>query len=140
MSVATVAVTQLENRLPKVIDARKHGMIDYCHAAFFLGMALVCRKSEPRAALAALMTGSFVLVQSLLTDYPLGVKKVIPFRVHGQMDAAFAASSFMIPKVFGFSDSAAASVFTGNSFVEAAVVGATDFSSERARSEYEYNS
>jgi len=140
MSVATVAVTQLENRLPKVIDARKHGMIDYCHAAFFLGMALVCRKSEPRAALAALMTGSFVLVQSLLTDYPLGVKKVIPFRVHGQMDAAFAASSFMIPKVFGFSDSAAASVFTGNSFVEAAVVGATDFSSERARSEYEYHS
>ena len=140
MSVATVVVNQLENRLPKVIDARKHGMIDYCHAAFFLGMALVCRKSEPRAALAALMTGSFVLVQSLLTDYPLGVKKVIPFRVHGQMDAAFAASSFMIPKVFGFSDSAAASVFTGNSFVEAAVVGATDFSSERARSEYEYHS
>src|SRR3569833_1013477 len=140
MSGTSAAVNELENRLPKVIDARKHGIIDYCHAAFFLGMAYVCRKSEPRAALAALLTGSFVLVQSLLTDYPLGVKKVIPFRVHGQMDAAFAASSFMIPKVFGFSDSAAASVFTGNSFVEAAVVGATDFSSERARSEYEYHS
>lgn len=142
MSVATAAVNELENRLPKVIDARKHGIIDYCHAAFFLGMAYVCRKSEPRAAMAALMTGSFVLVQSLLTDYPLGVKKVIPFRVHGQMDAAFAASSFMVPKVFGFSDSPAAAVFKGNSFVEAAVVGATDFSSERARSEessYEYS-
>lgn len=135
MSVANVALNQLENRLPKVIDARKHGMIDYSHAAFFLGMAYVCRKSEPRAALAALLTGSFVLVQSLLTDYPLGVKKVIPFKVHGQMDAAFAASSFMVPKVFGFTDSPAASVFKGNSFVEAAVVGATDFSSERARSE-----
>jgi hypothetical protein len=135
MSVASIAVNELENRLPKVIDARKHGMIDYGHAAFFLGMAFVCRKSEPRAALAALVTGSFVLVQSLLTDYPLGVKKVIPFRVHGQMDAAFAASSFMVPKIFGFSDSPAASVFKANSFVEAAVVGATDFSSERARSE-----
>lgn len=135
MSVATLAVNQLESRLPKVIDARKHGIIDYCHAAFFLGMAYVCRKSEPRAALAALCTGSFVLVQSLLTDYPLGVKKVIPFKVHGQMDAAFAASSFMLPKVFGFSDSPAATVFQANSFVEAAVVGATDFSSERARSE-----
>ena len=135
MAVANVALNQLENRLPKVIDARQHGMIDYCHAAFFLGMAYVCRKSEPRAALAALLTGSFVLVQSLLTDYPLGAKKVIPFKVHGQMDAAFAASSFMVPKVFGFSDSPAASVFKGNSFVEAAVVGATDFSSERARSQ-----
>jgi hypothetical protein len=140
MSVATVAMNELENRLPKVIDARKHGIIDYCHAAFFFGMAYMCRKSEPRAAVAALVTGSFVLVQSLLTDYPYGVKKVIPFRVHGQMDAAFAASSFMVPKVFGFSDSKVASVFTGNSFVEAAVVGATDFSSERARSrEYEYS-
>jgi hypothetical protein len=135
MSVANVALNQLESRLPKIIDARKHGMIDYCHAAFFLGMAYVCRKSEPRAALAALLTGSFVLVQSLLTDYPLGAKKIIPFKVHGQMDAAFAASSFMVPKMFGFSDSPAASVFRGNSFVEAAVVGATDFSSERARSE-----
>ncbi|HXS76215.1 MAG TPA: hypothetical protein VN753_08560 [Terracidiphilus sp.] len=135
MSVANVAISQLENRLPKVIDARKHGIIDYCHAAFFLGMAWMCRKSEPRAAVAALAAGSFVLVQSLLTDYPYGVKKMIPFHVHGQMDAAFAASSFLVPKVFGFSDSKAASVFTGNSFVEAAVVGATDFSSERARSE-----
>jgi hypothetical protein len=140
MSVATVAMNELENRLPKVIDARKHGIIDYCHAAFFLGMAYMCRKSEPRAAVAALVTGSFVLIQSLLTDYPYGVKKVIPFRVHAQMDAAFAASSFMVPKVFGFSDSRAASVFTGNSFVEAAIVGATDFSSERARSEeYDYS-
>jgi len=138
MSVATIAVNELENRLPKVIDARKHGMIDYCHSAFFLGMAYMCRKSQPRAALAALLTGSFVLVQSLLTDYPLGAKRVIPFRVHGQMDAAFAASSFMIPKVFGFDDSPAATVFKGNSFVEAAVVGATDFNSERAREEAEY--
>ena len=135
MSVANLAINQLESRLPKVINARKHGVIDYCHAAFFLGMAFVCRKSEPRAALAALCTGSFVLVQSLLTDYPLGVKKVIPFKVHGQMDAAFAASSFMVPKLFGFSGTPAANVFTGNGFVEAAVVGATDFSSERARSE-----
>lgn len=135
MSVATVAINEMERRLPKVIDARKHGIIDYCHAAFFLTMALMCRKSEPRAAAAALLTGSFVLVESLLTDYPLGVKKVIPFRVHGQMDAAFAASSFMVPKVFGFSDSKAATIFKGNSFVEAAVVGATDFNSERARAE-----
>lgn len=138
MAVANVAINEMERRLPKVIDARKHGIIDYCHAAFFLGMAYMCRKSEPRAALAALFTGSFVLVQSLLTDYPLGVKKVIPFRVHGQMETAFAASSFMVPKVFGFSDSSAASVFRANSFVEGAVVGATDFNSERAR-EQEYS-
>ncbi len=135
MSVTTLAIGEMEKRLPKMIDARGHGIIDYCHAAFFLGMALVCSKSNPRAAKAALLTGSFVLLQSLLTDYPLGVKKVIPFRIHGRMDAAFAASSLMVPRVFGFSESKAASVFKADGFVEAAVVGATDFSSERARSE-----
>ena len=29
-----------ETRMPKVIDARTHGIIDYGHAAFFLGMAV----------------------------------------------------------------------------------------------------
>jgi hypothetical protein len=38
MSVATALVEKLETRLPKVIDARTHGIIDYCHAAFFFGL------------------------------------------------------------------------------------------------------
>lgn len=135
MSLANAALQSAEKRLPKIIDARTHGIIDYCHAAFFLGMAFVCRKSEPRAALAALITGSFVLVESLLTDYPLGAYKVIPFETHGAMDTAFASGSFMIPRIFGFSDSKASAVFTTNGFVEGAVVGATDWDSERARGE-----
>lgn len=135
MSVATSALLGVEKKLPKVIDARQHGVIDYCHAAFFLGMALVCRKRQPRAALAALLTGSFVLAESLLTDYPLGAFKVMPFHVHGELDTAFASMSFMVPRIFGFSGTKAASVFTSNGFIEGAVVGATDFSSQRARSE-----
>lgn len=135
MSVATALVERLETRLPKVIDARTHGVIDYAHAGFFLGMALICRKRNPRAALAALCTGSFVLVQSLLTDYPLGAGKVIPFKTHGEMDAAFAASSFAMPRIFGFSDTGAAKIFRANGFLEGAVVGMTDFDSTRARIE-----
>ena len=132
MPVATALVERLEKRLPKVIDARTHGIIDYCHAAFFFGMAFVCRKSNPRAAIAAAATGGFVLVESLLTDYPLGAAKIIPFSVHGQMDAAFAASSFAVPKLFGFADTAAANVFSSNGLIEGAVVGMTDWDSERA--------
>ena len=135
MSVATALVEKLENRLPKVIDARTHGIIDYCHAAFFFGMALMCRKSNPRAAVAAAATGGFVLVQSLLTDYPLGAAKIIPFSVHGQMDAAFAASSFAVPKLCGFAGTPAATVFTTNGFVEGSVVGMTNWDSDDARAE-----
>lgn len=135
MSVATALVERLETRLPKVIDARTHGLIDYAHAGFFLGMALVCRRRNPRAALAALCTGGFVLAQSLLTDYPLGLARVIPFKAHGEMDAAFAASSFAVPRIFGFSDTAAANLFRANGLIEGAVVGMTDFDSTRARAQ-----
>lgn len=135
MSVATGLLSRLETRLPKVIDARTHGVIDYCHASFFLGMALVCRKRNRRAALAALATGSFVLVQSLLTDYPLGAAKLLPFEKHGEMDAGFAAASLMVPRVFGFQGTGAAMVFKTNAWTEAAVVGMTNFNSADARAE-----
>jgi hypothetical protein len=125
----------VESRLPKVIDAKTHGVIDYCHAAFFFGMALLSRRTNPRAATAALITGAFVLVESLLTDYPLGAEPVIPFQTHGRMDAGFAASSLMVPRIFGFEGTHAATVFKTNAFVESAVVGLTDFNTERAREE-----
>lgn len=138
MSIQSAAQNQLESRLPKVIDARTHGIIDYCHAAFFLGMAWFWRKSNRPAALASLVTGSFILAESLLTDYPLGAFKVIPFGTHGRMDTGFAASSPMMPRMFGFSGTPAARIFQGNGLMEAAVVGMTDFNSERAHAEVEH--
>lgn len=137
MSITNAVLERMETRLPKVVDARTHGVIDYCHAAFFFGMAWLCRKSEPRAAVAAAVTGSFILVESLLTDYPLGVAKVIPFETHGRMDSAFAASSFVVPKLFGFEGTAASKIFKGNGVAESAVVAMTDFNSEHARQEEE---
>ncbi len=133
MYITDQAVGAVTKRLPKVIDARTHGMIDYAHATFFLGMALVCRKNNPRAALAALLTGSFVLTQSLLTDYALGAEPVLSFGAHGALDGGFAALSPAIPGIFGFEGTAAANIFRANAFVEGAVVGMTDFDSERAR-------
>lgn len=133
MSLATTAVDKLQNNLPKVIDARTHGIIDYCHAAFFLTMAWMNRKSNRRAALASAITGGFILTEALLTDYPLGAAKVIPFEVHGKMDSAFAASSLMMPKIFGFEGTGASAIFKTNGFVEASVVGMTDWDSEHAR-------
>jgi hypothetical protein len=135
MTVATALVEKLETRMPKVIDAKTHGIIDYCHAAFFFGMALLCRKNNPKAALAAACTGGFILAEAMLTDYPLGLVKVIPFEVHGKMDTAFAASSFAVPKMMGFKGTGASMVFNTNGFVEGAVVGMTDFNSEHARRE-----
>ncbi len=121
------------SKLPKVINARTHGMIDYSHAAFFLTMALVWRRTNKRAALAALGTGAFVLVQSLLTDYPLGAAPVLSFETHGKMDGAFASGGWLLPRVLGFADTPEARVFELNSAVEGTIVALTDFDSQRAR-------
>ena len=112
------AILPEQYSIAKPITAKVHGFIDYGHAAFFLTSALVLRKKNPRPALACLFTGSFVLVQSLLTDYPLGAKPVIPFHTHGIMDAAFAGSSFAMPEIYGFSETSAASLFRVNGLVD----------------------
>ena len=135
MPLTTLALHQIEAKLPKIISPTVHGVIDYSHAAFFAGMAAVCWKRNKPAALAAAVTSALVLTESLLTDYKLGVKRVIPFSVHGQLDGGFSAISLAIPKLFGFAETKAAKVFQINALVETAVVGLTDWSDERARAE-----
>ena len=135
MSVVETVLPTVTKRLPKVISPKTHGFIDYSHAAFFLGSAWFLRKKNPRAATACAATSAFVLVQSLLTDYALGIAPTISFEAHGKMDASFASASWAIPRLFGFVDTPAAKIFQINSVVEATVVGLTDFNSERARAE-----
>ena len=136
--LANTGVSQsLEHKLPKVISPGIHGLIDYGHAAFFLTVALACRKKNPAAAWAALGTCAFVLVGALFTDYPLGWKKVMSFRTHGKLDAGFAAMSPLVPSLLGFGGTTAARIFRANGLVEATVVGLTDFSSSRAHREAE---
>ncbi len=135
MPLGTLALHQLEAKLPKWISPQTHGIIDYSHAALFATVAAIYWKRNRRAAVAAASTSALVLVQSLLTDYKFGVKKLIPFSVHGQMDGSFAAASLAIPKTFGFEGTAPARIFHINAFVEAAVVGLTDWNDKRARAE-----
>jgi hypothetical protein len=137
VNMSTLGLRSIDTGMPKPISAKTHGFIDYAHAGFFLSMAFLCRKKNPRAAAAAAVTGGFVLVQSLLTDYPLGVKKVLSFEAHGKMDAGFAAVSPLMPKLFGFSGTAAARVFEANGFIEGSVVALTDFDSVKAHREAE---
>jgi hypothetical protein len=122
--------------LPKVISPTVHGIIDYCHAGFFFTVGVLCARSRNKAASgAAFATGGFILVQSLLTDYRFGAKPVFSFETHGKMDAVFASSSWALPLLFGFKDTAAAKIFEGNSLAEASVVAMTDWNSQRAHEE-----
>lgn len=124
-----------EASLPKPIDARLHGIIDYCHAGLFATVAFVCWRKNRKAAVTAASTSAFILAQSLLTDYPLGGRRVLPFAAHGAMDAGFAALSFAAPRLFGFSGTRAGVFFQANSLLESTVVALTDWDSQHAREE-----
>ena len=135
MSLTTTALHQIESRLPKIISPTTHGIVDYCHSAFFATFAVICWKRNKPAAIAAAGTSALVLFQSLFTDYKPGLKRILPFSVHGQLDAGFAAFSLAIPRTFGFEGTKAARLFQANALVEATVVGFTDWSNDRARAE-----
>ena len=70
-----VKPTALDVQAPKVISPTAHGIIDYAHSAFFLGLGLFYRNSNKRAASAALGTGALLLAQAALTDYRFGVER-----------------------------------------------------------------
>jgi hypothetical protein len=137
MSLANQAAQSLHKDLPKVISPTAHGVIDYGHAAFFFTVGLLCRRSNKPAARAAFATSGFILIQSLLTDYRFGVKPVFSFETHGKMDSIFAASSWMVPMLFGFGGTGAAKIFETNSLAEGSVVAMTDWNSQRAHQERE---
>ena len=70
--------------IPKIISPTVHGMIDYCHSAFFFTVGVLCARSDNKgAARAAFATCGFILLESLLTDYRFGAKPVFSFKTHG---------------------------------------------------------
>lgn len=130
-----VAVHELQKRLPKVISPEVHGVIDYAHAAFFLCAGFFLWKRNRAAAVTAFATSAFVLTESMITDYPFGVEPIISFETHGKLDAAMASASLVAPKLLGFSDSGASTLFRVNALVTGAIVGFTDYRSPEKKAE-----
>ena len=126
----------LDSGIPKVISPRVHGIIDYCHAAFFFTVGVCCSRSHNKAAArTAFATSGFILAQSLLTDYRFGAKPVFSFETHGKMDTVLASTSWMLPLLFGFKDTVAGKIFESNSLAEASLLALTDWNSQRAHEE-----
>ena len=90
--------------LPRMVSPVAHAVVDYVTVGSFLVSAGFFWRRNKRAALAALICGSAELVLSLLTDYPGGVKRVISFPAHREIDLGLAAMTATIPEFFAFED------------------------------------
>ena len=87
----------------RVISTRTHGVIDYATGAALLAApSLLGISDEPAASKGLRTAGAAATVYSLLTDYELGLVRVIPMSAHLAMDAASGVLLAASPWLFGF--------------------------------------
>lgn len=87
----------------RVIPTQVHGVLDYLTGGALLAApGLLGLQDEPRAALALRLAGGGATIYSLLTDYELGLLKVLPMPAHLALDAMSGVLLASSPWLFGF--------------------------------------
>ena len=114
----------------KPITPRTHGMLDYATAGTTAVLARVLGFS-PAASRTATAWAAGYGALSALTNYPLALKRAVPFKVHGAMDAMMAPLIPALPWLLGFArDRRARNFFLGLAAITIVVTALTDWSSE----------
>lgn len=113
----------------KIIKPTPHAVIDYAFAGKMIAAPWVLGFSRNKTATAnAVGTGATILGLSLMTRYPLGVFKLIPFPVHGIIEAVAGVATAAAPWLMGFSDNRRAKwLHVGAGLSTLAVVALTDY-------------
>jgi hypothetical protein len=89
---------------PRMISPRAHAIVDYITTGSLMMSAGFFWRQNKRASLAALIAAGSQLALDLLTDYPGGVKKVISFRTHSEIDLGLAAMMASMPEFLAFNN------------------------------------
>jgi hypothetical protein len=116
--------------MAKVLRPEVHGILDYGLAFFFL-LAPSIVSFPDNAATLSYIVGAVYIGTSLLTRYPLGVWKLIPFPTHGVLETLMAIGWIAFPWLFGFADhDAARNFFVISGVALLGVVAVTDYRSK----------
>ena len=89
------------------ISPRIHGVIDYTTSAAVAAAPAVFKFPKPATALFESLAAGYTGL-SAVTDYPLAVKRKVPFKAHGAAELAIAAVLPVLPWALGFADNKAA--------------------------------
>jgi hypothetical protein len=87
----------------RLLPAWLHAVADYAVGTSLIVVALVVGGTGAAVA-TGVVVGATVLLVSMLTRYPLGVAKVLPFTVHSAGDYLAAALLLIAPFALGFND------------------------------------
>jgi hypothetical protein len=121
--------------IPRMISPKAHAVIDYVMVGSFLVSAGLFRGRSKRAALAAVICGGAELAVNLLTNYPGGVKKVISFRTHSEIDLGLAVMAATMPEFLAFKEDSERKFFLGQGALITAVSELTQLPEQAQRAE-----
>jgi hypothetical protein len=87
---------------PRPVDSTLHGVVDYmAGAALTTVLPKLVGVEGTRSARQMRAAGATHAAYSTMTDYPLGIAKVIPFKAHLALDAAGAIAVGALPFITG---------------------------------------
>ena len=85
----------------KILSPTLHGYIDYAVVVLFLFAPTLIGLTGIAGTIAYALAGIH-LAMTLVTDFPLGVVKLIPFTVHGWVERIVGPVLVMLPFILGF--------------------------------------
>lgn len=127
MALLQKGIALAAGRMPKMISPRVHSALDYAIAGSFFMMGALLWKRNRHAAVGSLVCGGATAAVSLLTDYPGGVRKVISYPMHGQIDTGLIAMTAAMPRLVNIENDRSAKFFARQALAKTAITAMTDF-------------
>ena len=127
MTLTQKGVKVVAGRMPKMITPRAHAALDYAIAGSFFLMGALFWKRNRRAGMGSLLCGGATAAVSVLTDYPGGVKKVIPYPLRAQIDTGLVAMAAAMPRLMDVEDKRDAKFFSRQALARTAITAMANF-------------
>jgi hypothetical protein len=118
----------------KLLKPLPHAIMDYAWAGMMMASPWLFGFRKNRVATAhAVASGGAILGLALMTRYPLGVFKYIPFPVHGVIETVAGAATATAPWLMDFADDERARLtHVVSGLMTFAVVAMTDYQAAEA--------
>lgn len=85
----------------KIISPTQHGYFDYVTVVLFLVAPTFIGLTGMAGTIAYALAGIHLAV-TLVTDFPLGIAKLLPFRVHGWVERVVGPTLVLLPFILSF--------------------------------------
>ena len=91
---------RLERRFPQPIKATAHGVVDYAFFALMTSGPVLLRLNPQIRNISWAVAATQGTINAL-TDHPVGLRRIIPLRIHGWLELAAAPAVIALPPLAG---------------------------------------